>query len=110
MVKCVLLLLCYHLLLGVAVSEFTPTVYPAKILPSSQCGQYSPSHEQLREVLQQIEQKIPKNNTSKSILDNYPSAPSGYYNITSSTVLVNCDMELEVMWKSMDMCWLVGQY
>ena len=60
MVKCVLLLLCYHLLLGVAVSEFTPTVYPAKILPSSQCGQYSPSHEQLREVLQQIEQRFQK--------------------------------------------------
>ena len=96
MVKCVLLLLCYHLLLGDAVSEFTPTVYPTKILPSSQCGQYSPSHEQFREVLQQIEQKIPKNNTCKSTLDNYPSAPSGYYNITTtngSTVLVYCDME-----------------
>ena len=35
-VKYLLLLLCYHLLLGGAVSEFTPTVYPAKILSSSQ--------------------------------------------------------------------------
>ena len=65
MVKCVLLLLCYmyHLLLGGVVSKFTPTVYPAKILSSSQCGQYNPYHEQLREVLQQIEQNIPRNRT-----------------------------------------------
>ena len=37
--KCVLLLLCCHLLLGGAVFEFTPTVYPAKIhvVSSSQC-------------------------------------------------------------------------
>ena len=80
---------------GGAVSEFTPTVYPAKIFPSSQCGQHIPYYEQLREVLQQIEQNIPKNTTCKCILDNYPSAPSGYYNITTngSTVLVYCDME-----------------
>ena len=94
--KCVLLLLCYHLLLGGVVSEFSPTVYPAKIFSSSQCGQYNPYIEQLREVLQQIEQKKPKNNTCKSILDNCPSAPSGYYNITTtngSTTQVYCDME-----------------
>ena len=42
LVKCVLLLLCYHLLLGGTVSEFTPTVYPAKIVSSSQCGK--PGH------------------------------------------------------------------
>ena len=94
--KCVLLLLCYHLLLDGAVSEFTTTVYPAKILSSSQCGQYSPNNDQFRKALRQIEQKIPKNNTCKSILDNYPSAPSGYYNIITtkcSIVLVYCDME-----------------
>ena len=94
--KCVLLLLCYHLLLGGAVSEFTPTVYSAMILSSSQCGQYSPNNDQFRKALQQIEQKIPKNNTCKSILDNYPSAPSGYYNIITtncSIVMVYCDME-----------------
>ena len=97
--KRILLLLCYHQLLSGAVSKFTPTVYPAKIL-SSWCGQYNPYHEQLREVLRQIEQNIPKNSTPgtcKCILDNnYPSAPSGYYNITTtngSTVLVYCDME-----------------
>ena len=60
LVKCFLLLLCYHLLLSGAVSEFTTTVYPAKVFSSSQCGQYSPYNEQLREVLQQIEQNIPK--------------------------------------------------
>ena len=96
LVKCVLLLLCYHLLLGGAVSEFATTVYPAKIFPSSQCGQDSTLNEQHRQVLQQIQQEIPYNNSCKSILDNCPSAPSGYYNITTtngSTVLVYCDME-----------------
>ena len=66
-VKCFLLLLCYHLLLGGAMSDFTTTVYPAKVFSSSQCGQYSPYHEQLREVLQHIEQNIPKNTTCKCI-------------------------------------------
>ena len=77
-------------------SKFTPTVYPAKIFPSSQCGQYSTFNEQLREVLQQIQQVIPNNTTCKSILDYCPSAPSGYYNITTtngSTAMVYCDME-----------------
>ena len=97
--NCVLLLLCYHLLLSGAMSKFTPTAYPAKILSSYQCGQYRPYHEQLSEALQQIEQNIPKNSTPgtcKCIRDNYPSAPSGYYHITTtngSTVLVYCDME-----------------
>ena len=53
-------------------------------------------HEQLREVLQQIQQEIPNNTTCKSIVDYCPSAPSGYYNITTtngSTAMVYCDME-----------------
>ena len=59
LIKCVLLLLCYHLLLGGAVSEFIPTVYPAKIVSSSQCGQqYHFRDEQLRQVLQPIKQHI----------------------------------------------------
>ena len=96
LVKRAVLLLCYHLLLGGAVSKFTPTIYPAKIFSSSQCGQYSMFNEQLREVLQQIQQEIPNNTTCKSIVDYCPSAPSGYYNITTtngSIAQVYCDME-----------------
>ena len=61
LVKCVLLLFCYHQLLGGAVSEFTPTAFPAKI--SSQCGQYDTlnSDEQLLESLQQVKQQLPNN-------------------------------------------------
>ena len=112
--KCVLLLLCYHQLLGGAVSEFTPTVYGIK--STAECGQYNPLHdEQLNQVLWQFQQglpthnlsepqlnqnaTLPKHNTScKSILNCFPSAPSGYYNITTTnstttTALVYCDME-----------------
>ena len=102
MVKCVLLMLCYHLLLSGAVSEFIPTVYPAKILSSSECGlSNSFHHEKIREALQQIK-RFPflpthRNYSScKTILDDFPSAPSCHYNITTtngSTVLVYCDME-----------------
>ena len=96
---CLVVAMLYHRLLSGAVNEFTPTVHPARILLSSQCGQYNPDHEQLREVLQQIEQKIPpspKKYLQVYVLDNYPSVPSSYYNITSingGTVLVYCDME-----------------
>ena len=97
LVKCVLLLLYCHLLLGGAVSEFTSTVYPAKIVSSSQCGHHNPLHdEQLRQALKQIKQSPPLHSSCKSILDDYPSAPSGYYNINStngSAVQVYCDME-----------------
>ena len=78
-------------------SEFTPTVYPAKIVSSSQCGQHNPLHdEQLRQALEQIKQNLPLHSSCKSILDDNPSAPSGYYNITTtngSAVQVYCDME-----------------
>ena len=100
LVKCVLLLLCYHLLLAGAMSEFTPFVYPAQI--SSQCGQHNSDNEQLMKALQQVKQHIPNrvvttsHSSCKSILDNSTSAPSGYYHITTtngSIVLVYCDME-----------------
>ena len=97
--KCALLLLCYHLLIGGAVSEFTPTVYPAKILSSSQCDQSNSLHHKIiREKLQQIKQNFQHRNylSCKTILDDYPSASSCHYNITTtngSTVLVYCDME-----------------
>ena len=100
LVKCSMLLLCYHLLLGGAVSEFTPTVYPVNIVSSSQCGQhYHLYDEQLRQTLQPFKQHISatsNHSSCKCILDNIPSAPSGYYNITTtngSAVQVYCDME-----------------
>ena len=93
--KCVLLVFCYHQLLGGAVSEFTPTVYPAKI--SSQCGQPLNDDEQLLESLQQVEQQLPNHYSScKCIYNADPSSSSGYYNITianGSVVQVYCDME-----------------
>ena len=98
--KCVLPLLCYSLLIGAVLSEFTPAAYPAQIV-SDQCNQHNSFHdEQLRQALQQlqIKQSLPINllKSCKSILDNYPSACSGDYNITTangSVVQVYCDME-----------------
>ena len=99
LLKCVLLVFCYHQLLGGAVSEFTPTVYPAKI--SSQCGQPLNDDEQLLESLQQVEQQLPNQlfahySSCKSIYNADPSSSSGYYNITianGSVVQIYCDME-----------------
>ena len=99
LVKCVLLLFCYHqLLIGGAVSEFTPTVYATT--SSSLCGQYDPlQDEQLVEALQQVEKQLPKqttNSSCKSIHNANPSAASGYYQINAtngSLVQVYCDME-----------------
>ena len=49
LVKCVLLLLCYHLLVGGA---FTPTVY--YIESSAECGQYNPHNdEELKKALKE---------------------------------------------------------
>ena len=89
--KCVLLLFCYHQLLGGAVSEFTPTVYTTT---SSKCGQYDPlQDERLMETLQQVKKHILPP-SCKSIYDADPSSSSGYYNITignGSVVLVYCE-------------------
>ena len=98
-VKCVLLLFCYHQLLGGAVSEFTPTVYT--ITSSSSCGQYDPMQdEQLMEALQQAVEQLPVKQSAysscKSIHNANPSAASGYYQINAtngSLVQVYCDME-----------------
>ena len=100
LVKCVLLLLCYCLLLGSTDSEFTSTVYPA-IVPSSQCGQYNPAQDaDLMTALQQIKQHLSMKQihgtSCKSIHTTNPLAPSGYYqiqNATGSIVKVYCDME-----------------
>ena len=99
------LVFCYYLLLagGVSVvSGFTPVTYPAKV--SSECGQYDPlQDEQLMEALEQVQQQLgppgcnPLQNIScQEILRCFPSAPSGYYQITApngSLVHVYCDME-----------------
>ena len=95
LLKCVLLVFCYHQLLGGAVSEFNPTVYPAKI--SSQCGQPLNDDEQLLESLQQVEQQLPNQlfanySSCKSIYEADPSSLSGYYSIVNCS-LVYCDME-----------------
>ena len=76
-------------------SEFTPTVYPAKI--SSQCGQPLNDDEQLLESLQQVEQQLPNQlfanySSCKSIYEADPSSLSGYYSIVNCS-LVYCDME-----------------
>ena len=57
LVKCVLLLLCYHLPLGGVVSEFIPTVYPAKIVSSSQCGQQYHFHDKQPKRLVYVSEK-----------------------------------------------------
>ena len=90
----------YYLLLagGVSVvSGFTPVTYPARV--SSECGQYDPlQDEQLTEALSQLDLDCvsPRNRSCQEILHCFPSAPSGYYQITApngSLVQVYCDME-----------------
>ena len=89
---------------GGAVSDFAPIVYQAQSMSSAECtSQQNPFHEEkLIEILQQVEQHIQDRSTTsnysscKSILDDNPSAPSGYYNTTTtngSAVQVYCDME-----------------
>ena len=72
--KCVLLLLCYHQLLGGAVSEFTPTVYG--IESTAKCGQYNPLHnEQLNQVLWQFQQRLPTHNLSEPQINQNTTLP-----------------------------------
>ena len=99
------MLLYYYLLLagGVSVvSGFTPVTYHARV--SSECGQYDPlQDEQLAKALRQVHQQLgppgcnpPRNRSCQEILHCFPSAPSGYYQITApngSLVQVYCDME-----------------
>ena len=64
-----------------------PTVYPTKIhvVSFSQCGQHNPLHdEELKQALKQIKQSPPLHSSCKSILNNNPSALSGYYSINST--------------------------
>ena len=98
----VCMLSCYYLLLVSGVSGFTPVTYSAGV--PSECGQYDPlQDEQLTEALGQVQQQLgppgckpPKNISCQNILYRFPSAPSGYYQITApncSLVQVYCDME-----------------
>ena len=97
-------LFCYYwlLLASGVVSGFTPVTYPARV--SSECGQYDPlQDEQLTEAIGQVHQQLgppgcnpPRNRSCQDILHCFPSAPSGYYQITArngSLVQVYCDME-----------------
>ena len=98
---CALFYCCIILLTG-GVSGFTPVTYPARV--SSECGQYDPlQDEQLKEALRQVHQQLgppgcnpPRNRSCQEILHCFPSAPSGYYQITApngSLAQVYCDME-----------------
>ena len=102
----VFLFIYYHHLLSGVVSEFTPVVTAPVVYTTtpSQCDQYVPlQDEQLMDALQQVKEKLPKqpslmvnNSSCKSIRNCNPSAPSGFYQITStngSLVQVYCDME-----------------
>ena len=80
--KCVLLLLCYHHLLGGAVSEFTPTVYG--IESTAECGQYNPlNDEQLNQVLRQVQQRLPTSTLSDPQLNQNITRPVKAYSIAS---------------------------
>ena len=95
----------FYLLLTVGVipvSGFNQIIYPATV--SSECGQYDPlQDEQLTETLKLVRQQLgpqgcnpPRNRSCQEILHCFPSAPSGYYQITApngSLVQVYCDME-----------------
>ena len=87
----------FYLLLAGVVSGFTPVTYPARV--SSECGQYDLlQDQQLTEAIGQIQQQLgpPKNRSCQTILNCFPSAPSGYYQIhalNGSLVQVYCDME-----------------
>ena len=103
MIKCVFLLLCYQLLLSDAESEFTPTIHYSTMVSSSQCGQYNITQDAnylmtaLQKIAQQTQSMKRLQGTScQSIHSSNPSAPSGYYSITTangSVAQVYCDME-----------------
>ena len=82
---------------------FTPVVYNAEILPSSQCDQSDPfeDDQQLMEALKMALQQLPPPGsnppaTCSDVLRCNSSASSGYYQIQAangSAVQVYCDME-----------------
>ena len=96
---------CYLLLAGdyTVVSGFTPDIYNAQV--TSECDQSDPlQDEQLTAALSKVLQEQgppgpcnpPRNRSCQEILDCFPSAPSGNYQITASNgslVQVYCDME-----------------
>ena len=97
-----LLFCCCYLLLASAVCEVTPVIFPAKI--SSQCGQNNPRNDMqlLMEAIKQVQQQLASPGCNRlirscqEILQCFPSASSGYYQIhaaNGSVVQVYCDME-----------------
>ena len=103
-VKPVCMLFFYCFLLANGVSGITPAIYEYTSDEFSECGQYDPLHDkQLIETLKLVQQQLgppgchpPRNRSCQEILHCFPSAPSGYYQITApngSLVQVYCDME-----------------
>ena len=83
-------------------SGFVPITYHAQILAECSTGELLMCKEHM-ETLKQVQQQLgppgcnpPKNRSCQNILYCFPSAPSGYYQITASIgllVQVYCDME-----------------
>ena len=84
------------------VSGFVPATYPVQTPAECSTGELLVDKE-LMETLKQVQQQLgppgcnpPRNRSCQNILYCFPSAPSGYYQITtpnSSLVQVYCDME-----------------
>ena len=71
-------------------SGFAPATYPAQILAECSTGELLMGKEHM-ETLKQVQQQLgppgcnpPKNSSCQNILYCFSSAPSGYYQITSS--------------------------
>ena len=83
-------------------SGFAPATYPAQILAECSTGELLMGKELIK-TLEQFQQQLgppgcnpPRNRSCQNILYCFPSAPSGYYQITAPNCLpvqVYCDME-----------------
>ena len=81
------------------VSGFVPATYPVQTPSECSTGELLVDKE-LMETIEQVQQKLgppgcnpPRNRSCQEILHCFPSAPSGYYQITYPPVQVYCDME-----------------
>ena len=97
----ILLISCWLVLWSTS-HAFSPVVYPDVEVPSSQCGQHNPQHDQqLAAIIANITQQLPPPGcnypqTCAEVLRCNSSASSGYYQIQAangSAVRVYCDME-----------------
>ena len=81
------------------VSGFVPATYPVQTPSECSTGELLVDKE-LMETIEQVQQKLgppgcnpPRNRSCQEILHCFPSAPSGYYQITYPLEQVYCDME-----------------